>query len=78
MALTEDLKIYRSMYNLVRSIIHARNTFDKGFKYVVGDDMVSRALGCLSLIHYVNPGFPECGGNCCTIFGGSATFIFAG
>ncbi|WP_290393350.1 four helix bundle protein [uncultured Duncaniella sp.] len=54
MALTEDLKIYRSMYNLVRSIIHARNTFDKGFKYVVGDDMVSRALGCLSLIHYAN------------------------
>lgn len=54
MALTEDLNIYRSMYNLTRALIHARNAFDKSMKYVVGEDMIRRSLGCLSLIHYAN------------------------
>ena len=54
MALTEDLNIYRSMYNLTRALIHARNSFDKSMKYVAGEDMVRRALGLLSLIHYAN------------------------
>ncbi|MBO5295953.1 MAG: four helix bundle protein [Candidatus Homeothermus sp.] len=52
--LTEDLKIYRSMYNLTRLIIQARNQFDKTFKYVVGDKLVERAMLCLALIHYAN------------------------
>lgn len=54
MALTEDLNIYRSMYNLLRLIIQSRNAFDKSFKYVVGDRMVDTALNCVTLIHYAN------------------------
>ncbi len=54
MALTEDLNIYRSMYNLLRMLMQARNKFDKSCKYVVGDRMVSTALNCVSLIHYAN------------------------
>lgn len=54
MALTEDLNIYRSMYNLLRLLMQARNKFDKSCKYVVGDRMVSTALNCVSLIHYAN------------------------
>lgn len=44
MALTEDLNIYRSMYNLLRLLIQARNNFDKPYKYVVGDRIVDTAL----------------------------------
>lgn len=54
MALTEDLQIYRSMYSLLRLIIQSRGSFDKAFKYVVGDRMVGTALNCVSLIHYAN------------------------
>ena len=54
MSLTEDLSIYRSMYNLLRQLIRARNQFDKTFKYVVGDRIVETALNCVSLIHYAN------------------------
>ncbi len=54
MALTEDINIYRSMYNLLRLLMHARNKFDKSCKYVVGDRMISTALNCVSLIHYAN------------------------
>lgn len=54
MALTEDLNIYRSMYNLLRLIIQSRNAFDKAFKYVVGDRLVDTALDCVTLIHYAN------------------------
>jgi len=52
--LTEDLNIYRSMYNLLRLLMQARNQFDKAYKYVVGDKMIDTALGCVSLIHYAN------------------------
>ena len=52
--LTEDLKIYRSMYNLARLIIRARGQFDKTFKYVIGDKLVERAMLCVELIHYAN------------------------
>ena len=52
--LTEDLNIYRSMYNLLRLLMRARNQFDKAYKYVVGDKMIDTALGCVSLIHYAN------------------------
>ncbi|MDE6928105.1 MAG: four helix bundle protein [Muribaculaceae bacterium] len=54
MALTEDLNIYRSMYNLLRLLIQARNNFDKSYKYVVGDRLVDTALNCVTLIHYAN------------------------
>lgn len=54
MALTEDLKIYRSMYKLLLAVIDARNDFDKSFKYVVGERMVSASLECVTLIHYAN------------------------
>lgn len=54
MALTEDLNIYRSMYNLLRLLMQARNQFDKAYKYVVGDRMIDTALGCVNLIHYAN------------------------
>ena len=54
MALTEDLQIYRSMYSLLRLIIQSRGSFDKAFKYVLGDRMVETALNCVSLIHYAN------------------------
>lgn len=54
MALTEDLNIYRSMYKLLRSLMQARNNFDKSCKYVVGDRMIDTALNCVSLIHYAN------------------------
>ena len=54
MALTEDLQIYESMYDLLRLLISARNGFDKTYKYVVGDKLVDRALECITLIHYAN------------------------
>ncbi len=54
MALTEDLNIYRSMYNLLRLLIAARNNFDKPYKYVVGDRIVDTSLDCVTLIHYAN------------------------
>ena len=54
MALTEDLQIYKSMYDLLRLLISARNGFDKTYKYVVGDKLVDRALECITLIHYAN------------------------
>ena len=54
MALTEDLNIYRSMYNLLRKLMEARNKFDKSCKYVVGDRMIDNALTCLRLIHFAN------------------------
>lgn len=54
MALTEDLSIYRSMYKLLRLLIRSRNSFDKPFKYVVGDRLVGTALDCVTLIHYAN------------------------
>lgn len=54
MALTEDLNIYKSMYKLLRLLIRCRNAFDKPFKYVVGDRLVSSALDCVTLIHYAN------------------------
>lgn len=54
MALTEDLNIYHSMYKLLRTLMHARNNFDKTCKYVVGDRMVDTSLKCLSLVHYTN------------------------
>lgn len=51
MALTEDLNIYRSMYNLLRLLMQARNQFDKAYKYVVGDRMIDTALGCSLSLH---------------------------
>ena len=54
MALTEDLKIYRSMYNLLLMLMDARSQFDKPYKYVVGDKMIDCALGLVSLLHYAN------------------------
>jgi len=54
MALTEDLSVYRSIYNLLLLIMDARSAFDKPYKNVVGDKMVDRALDCVSLIHYAN------------------------
>ena len=54
MALTEDLSIYRSMYNLLMGLMDARNAFDKPYKFVVGDRLIDGALDCLSLIHFAN------------------------
>ena len=54
MALSEDLKIYRSMYDLTRLLIRARNQFDKSMKYVVGERMISVSLDCLTRIHFAN------------------------
>ena len=54
MALTEDLNIYRSMYNLLRLLIAARYIFDKPYIYVVGDRIVDTSLDCVTLIHYAN------------------------
>ena len=54
MALTEDLSIYRSMYNLLMQLMDARNAFDKPYKFVVGDRLVDKALDCITLIHYAN------------------------
>ena len=52
--LTEDLPVYKSMYSLLRKLIFARAMFDKAFKYVIGERMISLALDCCSLIHYAN------------------------
>ena len=54
MALTEDLNIYRAMYKLLLALIDARNSFDKQFKYVVGERLVNSSLECVTLIHYAN------------------------
>lgn len=54
MALTEDLQVYRSMYDLLRALMRARSQFDKPYKYVVGDRLITEALDCLTLIHYAN------------------------
>lgn len=54
MSLTEDLAVYKAMYNLLRLLMMARSKFDKTCKYVVGDKIIDTALGCVSLIHYAN------------------------
>ena len=54
MALTEDIGVYRSMYDLLRALMRARSQFDKPYRYVVGDRLITVALDCLTLIHYAN------------------------
>lgn len=54
MALTEDLNIYRSMYNLLMALMDARNAFDKPYKYVIGERLIDKSLDCLTLIHFAN------------------------
>ena len=54
MALTEDLTVYRSMYNLLMQLMDARNAFDKSYKFVVGERLINTALDLVSLIHFAN------------------------
>jgi hypothetical protein len=54
MALTEDLSVYRSLYNLVLKLIDARSAFDKPFKYVIGEALMEHLLQCVTLVHYAN------------------------
>lgn len=54
MSLTEDLKIYKAMYDLVLKLCDARNRMDKTYKYVMGDKLLERGMECLALIHYAN------------------------
>jgi hypothetical protein len=42
------------MYDLLRTLMRARGQFDKPYKYVVGDRLITVALDCLTLIHYAN------------------------
>ncbi|MGN0216013.1 MAG: four helix bundle protein, partial [Prevotella sp.] len=54
MALTEDITIYRSMYKLLMALMDARGSFDKGYKYVVGERLINTALDLVTLIHFAN------------------------
>lgn len=54
MSLTEDLNVYRKMYDLLLKLTDARNLFDKPYKYVIGERLMNTALDCITLIHYAN------------------------
>jgi hypothetical protein len=54
MSLTQDLNVYKAMYNLSLKLCDARNRFDKPYKYCIGDKIIDKSTICLALIHYAN------------------------
>ncbi|WP_418671904.1 four helix bundle protein [Alistipes putredinis] len=53
MALAQDLQVYKAMKQLLTFIVKERTTFPKSYR-AVGQDLVTQALRCLTLIQQAN------------------------
>lgn len=54
MALTDELPVYRKMYQLLNLILDARERFPKGYRYEFGTHLMMRTVECCEFIRYAN------------------------
>lgn len=54
MALAQELKVYKDMFELLMKLYDARDEFPKGYKYDLGTRLTNVALECCELIQSAN------------------------
>jgi len=52
--LTEDLKIYKDMYDLTKFIVEAKHNFSREHKYDLGNRLLDKAVECCELVQCAN------------------------